>query len=83
MWKKLSSKTVFEHPRLTLIEDEVELPSGKKTTYLLRKPDDGDAEEVIAVDWLSEEEVAQLISKREVKNVNMLATWALFRARVK
>lgn len=34
MWKTLSSKTIFEHPRLTLIEDEVELPNGTKTTYL-------------------------------------------------
>lgn len=48
MWKKLSSKTVFEHPRLTLIEDEVELPSGKRTTYLLRKPGDGDAVTILA-----------------------------------
>ncbi|NTU99021.1 NUDIX hydrolase [Candidatus Falkowbacteria bacterium] len=34
MWKKLSSKEIFNHPRLTLIEDEVLLPSGIKTTYL-------------------------------------------------
>jgi len=34
MWKKLSSKVIFKHPRITLIEDKVELPSGEKTTYL-------------------------------------------------
>ena len=34
-WKKLGTKTLFEHPRLTIIEDEVELPDGKKTNYLL------------------------------------------------
>ena len=33
-WKKLSSKKVFTHPRLELWEDEVELPSGHKTSYL-------------------------------------------------
>jgi ADP-ribose pyrophosphatase len=33
-WKKLSSKKVFERPRLNVYEDEVELPSGKRTTYI-------------------------------------------------
>jgi 8-oxo-dGTP pyrophosphatase MutT (NUDIX family) len=40
MWQKLSSKEIFKHPRLTLIEDKVLLPNGKKTTYL-RYKDDG------------------------------------------
>jgi ADP-ribose pyrophosphatase len=34
MWQTLSSKEVFVHPKLTVIEDEVLLPSGVKTTYL-------------------------------------------------
>lgn len=34
MWKKLDSKIIFQHPRLTLIEDHVELPNGHRTTYL-------------------------------------------------
>ena len=34
MWKKLSSKTLFAHPRITLIEDEIELSNGQKTNYL-------------------------------------------------
>jgi ADP-ribose pyrophosphatase len=34
MWKKIASKTLLQHPRLTVIEDEVELPNGKRTTYL-------------------------------------------------
>ncbi|MFC1790621.1 NUDIX hydrolase [Patescibacteria group bacterium] len=34
MWKTLSSKIIFEHPFITLIEDEVLLPSGVKTTWL-------------------------------------------------
>lgn len=37
MWKTLSSKEIFNHPRLTLIEDEVLLPNGTKTTYLKYK----------------------------------------------
>lgn len=172
MWKKISSKIILQHPRLTVIEDEVELPTGERTSYirfdevnravtviavredgkmavekeysyppdkvlyqlpggsvgkeedilvganrelmeevgvranklkeigsfyfnnrrsaklmhvvlakeLTKQKLDGDSEEVIAVEWLSEEEVAQLISKREIKNVNMLAAWALFRS---
>ncbi len=34
MWKKLSSKTIFTHPRITLVEDKVKLPNGQKTDYL-------------------------------------------------
>ncbi|MFH1601886.1 MAG: NUDIX hydrolase [Candidatus Shapirobacteria bacterium] len=34
MWKKISSKETLVHSRLTVIEDEVVLPSGAKTTYL-------------------------------------------------
>lgn len=34
MWKTLSSKEIFKHPRIVLIEDEVVLPNNKKTTYL-------------------------------------------------
>lgn len=34
MWKKLESVVIFKHPRITLIEDTVQLPSGQKTEYL-------------------------------------------------
>lgn len=34
MWKKISSKKIFDHPRLSLIEDDVELPNGHLTKYL-------------------------------------------------
>lgn len=37
MWKKINSKTVFKHPRVTLVEDTVELPNGVKTNYIYRK----------------------------------------------
>lgn len=33
-WKKLSSNILLKHPRLTVIEDEVELPTGHKTSYV-------------------------------------------------
>jgi 8-oxo-dGTP pyrophosphatase MutT (NUDIX family) len=33
-WKKLSTQTVFEHPRLVVVEDEVELPNGTQTKYM-------------------------------------------------
>jgi 8-oxo-dGTP pyrophosphatase MutT (NUDIX family) len=34
-WKKISSTNLFKHPRLTVSEDEVLLPNGEKTSYLL------------------------------------------------
>src|SRR5690348_4282572 len=34
MWRKLSTKILFEHPRLRVEEDLVELPSGEKINYL-------------------------------------------------
>ncbi len=37
MWKKVSSKEIFNHPRLVLMEDEVILPNGHKITYLKQK----------------------------------------------
>lgn len=39
MWKQLSTKEIFNHPRLSLLEDEVELPNGTRTTYLKYKDD--------------------------------------------
>ncbi len=33
-WKKLSSTKLFEHPRISIYEDDVELPSGLQTKYL-------------------------------------------------
>jgi 8-oxo-dGTP pyrophosphatase MutT (NUDIX family) len=33
-WKKLKTQTIFEHPRLTVVEDDVELPHGKQTKYM-------------------------------------------------
>lgn len=33
-WKKLSSQTIYRHPRITLDEDIVRLPNGHTTSYL-------------------------------------------------
>lgn len=33
-WKSLGTKTLFSHPRLTVVEDEVLLPTGTVTTYM-------------------------------------------------
>jgi len=46
-WKKLSEKTLLLHPRLHVYEDEIELPSGHKTTYV-RFGDGEDSAMVIA-----------------------------------
>jgi ADP-ribose pyrophosphatase YjhB (NUDIX family) len=48
MWKTISSKEIFSHPRLSLIEDEIILPSGAKTTYLRYKDDGSAAATIIA-----------------------------------
>lgn len=37
MWKTLSSREIFSHPKVTIFEDEVELPNGVRTTYLHTK----------------------------------------------
>lgn len=33
-WKQLASKLIFDHPRIKIWEDDVELPSGHRTTYV-------------------------------------------------
>lgn len=33
-WKKLNQRTLFEHPRLKVYEDDVLLPDGSKTSYV-------------------------------------------------
>ena len=47
MWKTISTKEIFSHPRLSLIEDEVILPNGIKTNYLKFK-DIGNCVTIIA-----------------------------------
>jgi ADP-ribose pyrophosphatase len=33
-WKKKSSKVIYTHPRITLLEDQVELPDGTLSSYV-------------------------------------------------
>lgn len=33
-WKCQKTKTLFQHSRITIVEDDVKLPSGKVTQYL-------------------------------------------------
>jgi len=53
MWKVTKTTEVFKHPRLTLLEDDVILPNGKKTKYLkfLHKADGAD---VVAINEKNE-----------------------------
>lgn len=48
MWKTVSSKEVFNHPRLTLVEGEIILPNGVQTSYLKYKDDGRCAVTIIA-----------------------------------
>ena len=48
MWKTVSSKEIFNHPRLTLIEDEILLPNGHQISYLKDKDNGGCAVTIIA-----------------------------------
>lgn len=36
-WKRISTKEVFTHPRMSFLEDRVLLPNGKEVDYLRRK----------------------------------------------
>jgi len=47
MWKTLSSKEIFKHPRITIIEDKVLLPNGKESSYI-KYAYEGDAVTIIA-----------------------------------
>ena len=47
-WKKLSETTLLAHTRLTVKEDDVELPSGHRTKYLYFDPGHA-AAQVIAI----------------------------------
>lgn len=50
MWKTISTKEIFSHPRLTLVEDEVILPNDVQTKYLKYKNDGGSCVTIIAKD---------------------------------
>lgn len=47
-WQTIDQEVIFEHPRMTLIEDRVLLPDGKQTKYLRYKRT-GDAATIVAM----------------------------------
>jgi len=48
-WKRLSSKILLSHPRITVCEDIIELPSGENTDYIYFEGDNG-ASTIIVID---------------------------------
>ncbi|MBP9699751.1 NUDIX hydrolase [Candidatus Woesebacteria bacterium] len=48
MWKILKTSVLFDHPRITLLEDEIELPNGSHTKYL-KFQNKGDGSDIIAI----------------------------------
>lgn len=48
MWRTISSKEIFNHPRLIVIEDKILLPDGHKINYLRFKDDGSCAVTIIA-----------------------------------
>lgn len=70
MWKTLSSKEIFKHPRVTLIEDEFETQKGIKGKYLHHKHDKN-----VAL-LLCQREDGKLLLQKEfcypVKKINFL-----------
>jgi len=48
-WKLVDRADVLDHPRMKLVEDTVELPNGKQTTYLRHTPTEIHSAAVIAI----------------------------------
>lgn len=48
-WKTLSSQEILKHPRMHLIEDEVQLPDGRTAHYLRFAPSTSHSVTVIAI----------------------------------
>lgn len=48
MWKILKTTEIFKHPRITLLEDDIELPNGNATQYL-KFQTKGDGADAVAI----------------------------------
>lgn len=59
-WTTKQRKVIFEHPRITLLEDVVSLPDGTTMTYLRTVPSTADSVAVIAIN-----EKGELLIQRE------------------
>ena len=48
-WKTISRKVLLNHSRMNIVEDEVELPNGKRITYIREAPADKHSVAIIAI----------------------------------
>jgi ADP-ribose pyrophosphatase len=48
-WKFINRKLLLDHPRMRIIEDDVELPNGQRVSYIRHAPDNQYSVAVIAV----------------------------------
>lgn len=71
-WKTKSQKTVLDHVRLKVLEDIVELPNGKTTTYVRHAPSDVDSVAVIAINSKN-----QILLQREYSYPPNKVMWQL------
>lgn len=49
-WKFINRKILLDHPKMTVVEDEVLLPSNKKVSYIREAPSKGHSVAIIALD---------------------------------
>lgn len=49
-WKFISRKTLFDHPRMTIVEDEVLLPNNKQIAYIREAPSKNHSVAIVALD---------------------------------
>lgn len=48
-WKFISRELLLDHPRMKVVEDIVELPNGKKTSYIRKSPTNDFCVSIIAI----------------------------------
>jgi ADP-ribose pyrophosphatase len=53
-WKFISRQSLLDHPRMKIVEDNVELPNGKVTKYIREAPVDYSSVTVIAINQYGE-----------------------------
>lgn len=53
-WKFINRKVLFDHPRMTIVEDTVVLPNNKQIEYIREMPSNGQSVAILAVNNDSE-----------------------------
>ncbi len=71
-WKTLQRKILFTHPRITLVEDIVELPNGKTLPYLRTVPTISHSVAIIAIN-----EKGQILLQKEYSYPPHKVMWQL------